>query len=670
MSQARAISQPTGGGEAVDGGDDRLAAGEVDEAAEAALLGGDLAGPAGVDELEVGPGAEDRPVGGQHADPDVVVGLGLLEVGLHRLGHDVVDGVAGLGAVEGEEGDVAPDFVFDHGGDLSQRGAPGRQGPVATTLGLDHRCAQSSHEPAESHLSCPFCAAYEVQRLYLGTRHLDSCQCRFVRRPVGSGPPRAAPTGAGLALPVVTVGRLDRGLRSRRHVHRLRRGPRGAVPGPGRARSQVGRGRPLMRSAPTTASPSPTTWRSTTPRRCSRSRASPRSWPDSAVGRWLEQAPGAGSELARFGWHPAVALFTDAFDGPKTLGPCSTSSAWRPPTSFPRRQPHDRACALEAGAVSPSPDGTLWRRPRTATWSSRSRAAAGLLGVVGAVRPRAVPRARAQLGAASSIAAVADSAGGASQQRAAPRHRARRPPRHRWAARLRRVAGRELGGRLGGGRCLRPTPPGGGGGSFPPPGLPLPFGRPRPLDGAAGASMPNSAAIAGQAGGQLLERGEQLVARLGRDPLRGDLAPDGGVGERVEHRGVAVGAGLGGEGLGGLLGEAGGQLRWERRTGLGGRELTRRARTTRPAAMVSSISASHAVCSASTRAARPVRSFSASSRVSSSRAATSAATTTERRSRRSSSAISASAASALSLPLGGAQGGHDLLGEGHAGGRR
>lgn len=27
------------------------------------------------------------------------------------------------------------------------------------------------------HLKCPFCEAYEVERLYLGTLHLDSCEC-------------------------------------------------------------------------------------------------------------------------------------------------------------------------------------------------------------------------------------------------------------------------------------------------------------------------------------------------------------------------------------------------------------------------------------------------------------------------------------------------------------
>jgi ribosomal protein L37AE/L43A len=27
------------------------------------------------------------------------------------------------------------------------------------------------------HLQCPFCEAYEVERLYLGSLHIDSCSC-------------------------------------------------------------------------------------------------------------------------------------------------------------------------------------------------------------------------------------------------------------------------------------------------------------------------------------------------------------------------------------------------------------------------------------------------------------------------------------------------------------
>jgi hypothetical protein len=29
----------------------------------------------------------------------------------------------------------------------------------------------------QGHLQCPFCEAYEVERLYLGSLHLDSCTC-------------------------------------------------------------------------------------------------------------------------------------------------------------------------------------------------------------------------------------------------------------------------------------------------------------------------------------------------------------------------------------------------------------------------------------------------------------------------------------------------------------
>jgi transposase-like protein len=35
----------------------------------------------------------------------------------------------------------------------------------------------TSHDPGSGHLRCPFCTAYEVQRLYLGSLHLDSCEC-------------------------------------------------------------------------------------------------------------------------------------------------------------------------------------------------------------------------------------------------------------------------------------------------------------------------------------------------------------------------------------------------------------------------------------------------------------------------------------------------------------
>lgn len=34
----------------------------------------------------------------------------------------------------------------------------------------------TSHEPAR-HLRCPFCEAYEVERLFLASVRLDSCAC-------------------------------------------------------------------------------------------------------------------------------------------------------------------------------------------------------------------------------------------------------------------------------------------------------------------------------------------------------------------------------------------------------------------------------------------------------------------------------------------------------------
>ena len=68
----------------------------------------------------------------------------------------------------------------------------------------------------------------------------------------------------------------------------------------------------------------------------------------------------------------------------------------------------------------------------------------------------------------------------------------------------------------------------------------------------------------------------------------------------------------------------------------------------RPSAMVAANSSSHWRCSASTRAASPVRRLSAKVRVSSVRAARSAATITERMSRKSISSIPARAASARS----------------------
>ena len=82
---------------------------------------------------------------------------------------------------------------------------------------------------------------------------------------------------------------------------------------------------------------------------------------------------------------------------------------------------------------------------------------------------------------------------------------------------------------------------------------------------------------------------------------------------------------------------------------LGGRELSLRARTNRPASRLAAMSATQLPCSSSTRRVRPVRSSSSMARASSSWEAPSPATTTERRSRRSSSSRSAIAAAARSF---------------------
>ena len=62
----------------------------------------------------------------------------------------------------------------------------------------------TSHDADEGHLRCPFCAAYEVQRLYLGSLHLDSCAVRLLRGPLGRGPRQRRVPRPGLALALLT----------------------------------------------------------------------------------------------------------------------------------------------------------------------------------------------------------------------------------------------------------------------------------------------------------------------------------------------------------------------------------------------------------------------------------------------------------------------------------
>jgi len=73
------------------------------------------------------------------------------------------------------------------------------------------------------------------------------------------------------------------------------------------------------------------------------------------------------AELARLGWLPEVALFTDAFDGPKALGPVLDALGVGPQdVVFLGDTAHDRACARDAGAAF-----------ALAAWNPRARPEAG-----------------------------------------------------------------------------------------------------------------------------------------------------------------------------------------------------------------------------------------------------------------------------------------------------
>ncbi len=57
------------------------------------------------------------------------------------------------------------------------------------------------------------------------------------------------------------------------------------------------------------------------------------------------------AELARLGWHPQVALFSDAFDGPKQLEPVLAAIGMgATDVVFVGDTAHDRACAAAVGA--------------------------------------------------------------------------------------------------------------------------------------------------------------------------------------------------------------------------------------------------------------------------------------------------------------------------------
>jgi phosphoglycolate phosphatase-like HAD superfamily hydrolase len=76
----------------------------------------------------------------------------------------------------------------------------------------------------------------------------------------------------------------------------------------------------------------------------------------SGLGRWAvcsNKHPDSGwAELARLGWTPEVALFTDAFAGAKRLAPVlDRLGVTGPEVIFLGDTAHDRTCALDAGAT-------------------------------------------------------------------------------------------------------------------------------------------------------------------------------------------------------------------------------------------------------------------------------------------------------------------------------
>ena len=126
----------------------------VDEPGEAAALGVERAGLPGVDRLEVGAGAEHRPllalgVGGEDADPHLGVVLELIDRRLDAGGDIAVDGVARLGTVERDEADAAAGFVQNdvrHAADCT--GAVRRSEPAVSAIGCRRpqrcRCQRSA----------------------------------------------------------------------------------------------------------------------------------------------------------------------------------------------------------------------------------------------------------------------------------------------------------------------------------------------------------------------------------------------------------------------------------------------------------------------------------------------------------------------------------------------
>src|SRR5690606_5037770 len=195
------------------------------------------------DLLEVGARGEHRPGPGEHEDPHGLVGLSPVERLLHARGDGTVDGVAGLGSVDGQQGDVALHLVVDHGRHPSPRysRATGLLDPMSA--GGRRRRRPVPHAPGRT--AC--------------TRSRPSCSTWTA--------PSLTPTG-----PSTT--------------------PSGRAASPTRT-SPTGTCSPT--SAHGSASPSRPTWTPTTPRRSWPSPASRRSWPPSTC-------PGRSAPTSTAGW--------------------------------------------------------------------------------------------------------------------------------------------------------------------------------------------------------------------------------------------------------------------------------------------------------------------------------------------------------------------------------
>jgi HAD superfamily hydrolase (TIGR01549 family) len=89
------------------------------------------------------------------------------------------------------------------------------------------------------------------------------------------------------------------------------------------------------------------------------------------LGRWAvcsnKHQDSGRAELARLGWRPEVALFTDAFAGAKSLAPVlAAMGVTASEVVFLGDTAHDRQCAKEAGALF-----------ALASWNPRAEAADG-----------------------------------------------------------------------------------------------------------------------------------------------------------------------------------------------------------------------------------------------------------------------------------------------------